>query len=239
MTSIFGNRMIEFMDQDFERDPLYKQLQDYLNKPQPNLPARRFTPGRRYLKRIILPVVLFFLVGLPTGSLAFGFNYPKMIARVIPDTSYLKKIIRISFNGPTASSSAVSQVVTTKAPGKLICKRFTNLREALNHIDIACGLDLSGQQLNGVPALILRLTKLNDLNLSNNHLTGFSPQLLTAFSSLYSIDLSNNQIATVSASIQSATTSAKLQNLKLTGNPITDAEKQLLKQLLPKTSIIY
>ncbi len=226
-------------DQDFADDPLYKQVEEYISKPKPQLPDYKYVPPRRYLKKIILPILLFFVIGLPTGSIAFGFNYPKMIAKVLPDTSFLQKIIHVNFNGSVATPSAVPVAQVAAKPHELICKRFVSLDDALSNIKIACGVDLSSQGLQGVPAAILKLTKLNDLNLSHNNITGLPVELLTSLPTLYSLDLSNNQIATISSQIQSATASAKLQMLKLTGNPIGDVEKQLLKQMLPKTNIVY
>lgn len=214
-------------DDELKSNPLYKSVQDYLSRPHPKLPIRRYIPKSKVLQKVIILALLFMVIGLPTGSIVFGYNYPKLIKQALVSLH----LIKIT---PVANSTLI-----TPTPSQLICKNFVNLTDALNNINIACGLNLSGQGLTAVPAEVYRLNKLNDLNLSNNKLTSLPMAVLISFPVLYSLDLSNNHIASVSSQIQSATSYSVLQNLKLTGNNLSEEDRLKLKQLLPKTVISY
>lgn len=142
--------------------------------------------------------------------------------------------------------------ILSPAPS-VICRRFTDLAEALNNIEIACVLDLSNQNLNTLPENITKLTKLNKIILSNNSFTQF-PEILTEIDTLIDIDLSNNQITSIPASItelkslqimnfsnNSLTTLPtefssleSLNALILTGNKFSNDEQARIKQLMPK-----
>jgi Leucine-rich repeat (LRR) protein len=98
----------------------------------------------------------------------------------------------------------------------VICARFTNVENALNFIDQACVLDLSGQDLDHTPPEIISLTNLKELNLSNNNISIFPEELFT-LKNLTILDLSNNSISSIPESVSNSS----LQVLKLRGNPIT------------------
>jgi hypothetical protein len=112
----------------------------------------------------------------------------------------------------------------------VMCRRFTDLNEALQAISIACILDLSGKDLTEIPDEITKLTKLNEINLSNNKFTAFPPQLLN-IPTLISINLSKNQL-TATPDVSKLT---NLQSLILTGNPIKDKATLTPGQSAPKT----
>lgn len=107
-----------------------------------------------------------------------------------------------------------------------ICKRFTSLEEALAEREVACTLDLSGQDLTEVPEEVYELTNLNAIDLSNNDLSSFPTDLLN-IGTLVSVDLSNNNISSIPQALQNqgastdGTVAQKLQNLQLDGNPLT------------------
>ncbi len=213
-------------DNELKSNPLYKSVQDYLSKPKTPLPIRRYMGKHEYIQKFIIVLMLVLVVGLPTGNIVFGYNYPKLIKQAL----VAMHLIKVS---PMAESGSTN----TPIPPPLVCKNFVNLTEALNHVDIACGLNLSGRGLTQIPADVYKLTKLNDLNLSNNKLTTLPVELLTSFPRLYSLDLSGNHISTISA--QAKPLPSVLQNLKLQGNNISPADQTKLKQLLPKTAISY
>ena len=121
------------------------------------------------------------------------------------------------------------------APVKVVCKRFTNLEEALQNIEIACVLDLSDKKIAHVPATITTLTKLNVLSLKNNSFSTF-PVEIANMTSLVTLDLSNNQITTFPNSLSGL---QQLQILIVTGNNISEVEKNRIKQLLPTTNITF
>lgn len=114
------------------------------------------------------------------------------------------------------TDSREQSAILSPTPG-VICKRFTDLTEALNNIEIACVLDLSNQNLNTLPKNITKLIKLNEIVLNNNSFTQF-PEILTEIDTLTYIDLSNNQIASVPPLISKLNL---LQNLNLSNNKLT------------------
>lgn len=152
----------------------------------------------------------------------------------------------------------------TPVPPKVVCKRFTNLDEALKNIDIVCVLDLSHKGLTSVPSEVSKLVKLNNLNLSNNNLTEFpeellsfsvysqneKPKIIGSFPKLYSLDLSNNKITMPVQAVEEKIKQAQdltqggivqitLQRLELTGNDISEDEKIKIKSLLPIVKITF
>lgn len=105
----------------------------------------------------------------------------------------------------------------TTIPTTIVCYRFTSLKEALMNIEAACILDLSGKGINLLPNEITKLTKLNEINLSNNNFSEFPSQLLE-IPKLRIIDLSKNKLTTT----PNVSKLKDLQSLILTGNPITN-----------------
>lgn len=100
---------------------------------------------------------------------------------------------------------------------KVTCKRFTNLGDALKHIDIACVLDLSGQHLTSVPSEIIRLQKVTEIDLANNNLTSL-PIELFSLPKLVKLDVRNNQISTFPKDLG---IQDHMQELLITGNSVT------------------
>lgn len=178
-----------------------------VQQPVPNAPAPSGSP----LKWV---AILFVLILLLSGATVFLFQKkePKKNAAEMQDEK----------------SANESQ----KTPEKVVCKRFTSLDEALNNIEIACVLDLSGQSLTEVPQGVYKLTKINEIDLSDNKLTRFPTDLLK-LEGLISLDLSNNQISsipegsTVRPTVQPNPSGTpvslpnQLQNLQLDGNPMS------------------
>lgn len=138
---------------------------------------------------------------------------------------------------PKTESQADRSVKQSTVPSNppVVCKRFTDLNEALKNIEIACVLDLSNQNLATVPGDVNKLTKLNDLSLKGNKLTSFPPVILEV-PTLITLDLSGNQISQFPEGLGKLT---KLQSLNLAGNNISESEKTKLKQLFPNTGITF
>jgi len=99
--------------------------------------------------------------------------------------------------------------------GDVVCRRFTSIEEAIQVPEIACVLDLSGQDLTELPEYITKLTKLNELDLSINKFSEF-PTVLYGVKTLISINLENNQISSIPDDI--LTQLPLLQSIRLEGN---------------------
>ncbi len=124
--------------------------------------------------------------------------------------------------------------------GDVVCRRFTSVEEALQVPEIACVLDLSEQNLIEVPEGVYKLEKLNEIDLSINKLTSI-PQKLIDMPTIVSINLSNNNISDVT-DVKNKTAPVitnpeatpapftGLQSLDLSGNPISKANQQKLKE---------
>jgi Leucine-rich repeat (LRR) protein len=121
----------------------------------------------------------------------------------------------------TPTPEAEKQMASNLKKYGVVCKRFKSLDEALNSPEIACGLDLSGQNLTSLPNDVTKLTNLNEIDISDNSLKTFPTELLK-LPNLYSIDLSNNQITTVPPKVFQ---DQSLQNINLTGNPVKNPSK--------------
>ena len=109
-----------------------------------------------------------------------------------------------------------------------VCKRFTSLDEALSQKDVACELDLSGQELTELPKAVLELNNLTQLDLSNNKLSQF-PTELYKLSLLTLVNLENNEINSVPENISKQL--QMLQSLKLKGNNIPAKTVQTLEDI--------
>lgn len=97
------------------------------------------------------------------------------------------------------------------------CKNFTSIEDALLTPEIACTLDLSGQDLSSLPSTISKLNNLSELNLSDNNFTEF-PEELFELKMLTSVDLRNNKLTT----IPELGSFEFLQRLILTGNTMEE-----------------
>jgi len=191
--------------------------------------------------------VALFLAVLAVGILAYQRYNPK-----ISDNSQ----DQLYSSGEEASQPTQTPTVNEFVPDKnVICARFTDVENALNFIDQACVLDLSGQDLTEIPEGVYKLAKLNEIDLSNNKLTSIPLELID-MPSIISINLSNNNISSI-AGVKNKTapvisdpetTSAPfigLQSLNLSGNPISEADQQKLKELFglgnpsdPESSVV-
>lgn len=180
---------------------------------------------------------------------------PIILATVLIGLILIFVILFLNLKGFTTKKDTSAPVSNQSLKQQIVCKRFTNLEEALNNVNIACVLDLSSQDLDKVSDRISKLEKLNELSLKNNRLTSI-PKEVTILKNLITLDLSDNQIATISANIADLSnlqildlsnnkitnlpdelSKLPLSSLKLTGNPISSSEKEKIKKLLPVTGI--
>lgn len=132
------------------------------------------------------------------------------------------------------SAPASQTTIPLKPSVKVICKGFTNMSDALSNSDIACALNLSKTASLDL-SQISKLTKLDDLNLSNDNLTQISDQILE-LKSLIILNLSNNKISQIPDGIANL---KNLQILNLSGNPLSPSEQTKVKNLLPGTKITF
>lgn len=114
-------------------------------------------------------------------------------------------------------TSRMSQVAPTSTPTTthLICtneKVYKILEEAVKDPDNVCYLDLSNNNLTQLPGEVLKLKNLTSLYLNFNHLDSLPPEI------------------------------AKLPNLTsldLTGNPMSQAEVDKVRRLLPGAHVLF
>lgn len=94
-------------------------------------------------------------------------------------------------------------------------------------------LNLSNQNLNKLPSNVLKMSNLEELNISNNKLTGALPGEIRNLKSLRILDASFNQMTGVPAEIGQLENLEilDLSNNKLTGLPYEMANLKRLKQL--------
>lgn len=97
----------------------------------------------------------------------------------------------------------------------VVCRRFTSIEAALAEAQVACELDLSGQNLSTLPSGITELKNLNSINLSSNNFSTF-PEALYNLPNLINIDLSNNNLSEIPEDI--LTKIPTLQGILLEGN---------------------
>lgn len=123
----------------------------------------------------------------------------------------------------------------------------------------ATSLDLSGQGLTSVPLYVFSMTSLEELDLSNNNLTGALPGEIRFLENLRVLDVSDNNMTAVPAEIgqlknleeldysNNAVTglplelgnSSALQLFNLTGNYPSQQDLGAIKEHLPETQILY
>lgn len=130
-------------------------------------------------------------------------------------------------------SPVLTQIPIVKVNSSVVCAQFNDLQNAIYNKDKACVLDLSKQNLTFLSDDVIKLQKLNSIDLSNNNFSEFPKQLLSL--NLLTIDLSKNNISAIPKEI---TKLKKLQILNVTGNPITESAIATLKKDLPHAKII-
>ena len=188
-----------------------------------------------------------------TKSITIGIA---LLLIAIPAAFFLIKSQFSTPNKQTGQTGTLNYSPVIPTPPPLVCKRFDSIAQAVQQIDIACGLDLSNKNLSAVPPQTLQLTKLSELILENNRLTTF-PVELANLPQLMSLDLSKNQIATIPPEIKNLKTLqildlsdnkltsvpseigelSSLHLLKLRNNPIPQEEKARMSDLLPDGTI--
>lgn len=131
-----------------------------------------------------------------------------------------------------------AETTSANIPSEVTCYQFKNLEKALDRIDIACILDLSGTAQDTTLSKLAQLKNLNEINLSNNNLSEF-PGALFNLKNLLIINLSNNNLSTIPEAIKKSELIKTLQILNLTGNPISASQKEVIKALLPNVEIIF
>ncbi len=112
--------------------------------------------------------------------------------------------------------SGESVVREDKIPSNMECMVFDDVDEAIRHVDIACGLNLSGKNLSSLSKEVTQLKNLNWLILNNNNFTTI-PKELASLPSLVEIDLADNDISEIPSYISEfkALQSIRLNNNKL------------------------
>ncbi len=143
---------------------------------------------------------------------------------------------------PPAQQSSQTEV-TTNAPGG---------------VPALASLNRSGQNLSKMPDDILAMTNLQDLNLSNNQLTGALPAEIRRLQNLQILDISNNKMTGLPAELGQLSklrilkasnnqltgiphelgSLQKLEVLDLSGNDISDEDLRIIRDRLPSTTQI-
>lgn len=120
-------------------------------------------------------------------------------------------------------------------------------------------LDLSGQGLTRVPSYVFSMTSLEELDLSNNNLTGALPGEIRFLENLRVLDVSDNNMTGVPAEIgqlenleeldysKNSLTGlplelgnlSALQLFNLTGNYPSQQDLGAIKEQLPEAQILY
>jgi len=129
-------------------------------------------------------------------------------------------------------SENIPKIANQNITHEVVCKRFTDLSEALENIQIACVLDLSGKLNGSVSPDIAKLTNLNELNLSSNNLTQF-PTAVLQLKKLKSLNLSHNQLESVPSEIGNM---VSLQTIDLRNNSVLlFSQQEKIKQFFIST----
>ena len=91
-----------------------------------------------------------------------------------------------------------------------------------------CKLDLSHNQLDGLPKAIASLLSLTHLFLNDNYLSSLQPEIIRPLVNLQELDLRNNELNDFSLDI---TKLSCLRRLSVQGNPLNDDETRKLMKL--------
>lgn len=173
---------------------------------------------------ILIGVLLFGIL-----ALVFGIYY------LTKNNLLLQKIAQQTSEQQDAKSTNATPV---DIPSTVTCYQFKNLEDALQRIDIACILDLNGTARVTTLSDLEQLENLNEINLSNNNLVAF-PEALLGLKNLLIVNLSGNKLSTIPEAIKKSELAKSLQILNLTGNPISVSQKEVIKSLLPNTTIAF
>lgn len=173
----------------------------------------------------------FLIGGLIFGilTLAFGIYY------LTTNNLLLQKMAQQTSE---QSSAKPSETTPANIPSAVTCYQFKSLEEALQRIDIACILNVSGTAQKTNLSNLAQLKNLNEVNLSNNNLVAF-PEALFGLKNLLIINLSNNSLSTIPEKIKNSELAKSLQILDLRGNPISASQKEAIKSLLPNATITF
>lgn len=140
-------------------------------------------------------------------------------------------LINLGINNNSNNQLTQSKVIdlSNKGLSSLTTQFFNNNKDCEE-------LDLSDNELTGaLPAEIRLMSKLKIINASNNKLTGV-PAEIGQLAQLEILDLSNNQIDTIPNEIVNLKTNLKMLNIK--GNNYSSELVWEIKKMLPNTSVI-
>lgn len=128
------------------------------------------------------------------------------------------------------SKTATTELILTNNNLKTLPSqmgRLTNLRV----------LKLNNNALEGsLIAEVRQMTKLKELDVSNNKMTGM-PAELGQLRSLETLDYSNNQITGLPNEL--ANLKGNLKTFNLSGNPLSEQQIAQLRTSLPTTNVIF
>jgi len=167
-----------------------------------------FVPASLLMLAIVIGITLFLYIQNKQNSTTKQSDISQGVAQQNKKRSIYPEIIAL----PTLTAKGLNE----KYPD-VVCRRFTDINEALQAAPIACDLDLAGKGINALPNEITKLTKLKTLDLSKNNFTEI-PNILTELKELVLINLSNNKLTTVPDVLGLK----NLQILILTGNQIAN-----------------
>ncbi len=140
------------------------------------------------------------------------------------------KIINTQYDQPSSNQdSQESEVITSKL--NLSNKQLNKLPSYVLNLNDLEELDLSNNQLSGaLPAEIKSLKKLKILNLSNNLMTGI-PAEMGQLSNLQTLNLSNNKLTGLPYELGNL---KNLKTLNLAGNDYSKLDLGIILESLPK-----
>src|SRR3989344_3845961 len=134
-------------------------------------------------------------------------------------------------------------IVLLAAAGFYVYSAQTNAPEEPSHkqvnepspVPALTTLNRSNQGLTKLPSEILSMTNLQQLNISNNRLTGALPAEIRHLQNLEILNISNNQMTGLPAELGNL---QKLEVLDLSDNDISEYDLNIIRERLPKTTEI-